>query len=80
MNGLGHDFDSSWTCNHCGVAEEKTRPGDRCPKRPPATKPETPVPTPSLEARVVALEQQVADLKKWQEYSEERGRAETEMY
>jgi hypothetical protein len=30
---MEHEFDSSMTCNYCGVAEEKTKRGEPCPKR-----------------------------------------------
>lgn len=30
---LPHEFDSSQTCNYCGIVEERTKLGDHCPKR-----------------------------------------------
>lgn len=33
MDNLEHEFDSSWTCNYCGVAEERTKRGEDCPVR-----------------------------------------------
>jgi hypothetical protein len=39
---LCHEFDSSWTCNYCGVAQEKTKPGDLCQKRTWPTSPPAP--------------------------------------
>lgn len=30
---MEHEFDSSWTCNYCGITEEKAKRGEQCPKR-----------------------------------------------
>lgn len=30
---MTHEYDSSQTCNYCGIAEEKAKPGDSCPNR-----------------------------------------------
>ncbi len=30
-----HEFDSSQTCNYCGIAAERSRPNDICPSRAP---------------------------------------------
>lgn len=30
---MEHEFDSSWTCNYCGIAEERARRGEKCPVR-----------------------------------------------